>query len=302
MRVYALSGEGRHFLGFENNGVMIDLSRAIACHEIIRENCARPPLEHIEELIIEGKCTLEYLETIMMSVEQYGLAKDLAVTGDYETEPPVYPGKIIALGENYLAHIQELGHKVPDEPVLFGKWPSCVIGNGAPILKPERVGRMDYEAELALIIGSEAWRVTKETAMEHVAGYTCLNDVTARDMQARDIARSLPWMPSKNFESAAPLGPCLLVRDAVSSPVSIGVQSRVNGELRQNGNTSDFIFDIPTVIAYISHIMRLEPGDVITTGTPMGVGPIEPGDIVEITCSGIGTLANPVVALDETEQ
>ena len=237
----------------------------------------------------------------MEAVDAHGLIGDLIVSGEYDVNPPVYPGKIIALGQNYIDHVREMDHAVPDEPVLFGKWSSCVIGHGNPIMKPAWAGRMDYEAELAVVIGRDAWQVTPEDAMAYVAGYTCLNDVTARDMQARHMAASLPWMLSKNFETAAPLGPCLLLREAVAEPVAISVQARVNGELVQDGNTADFIFDIPAVIAYISTIMKLETGDVITTGTPKGVGPIEPGDVVEITCGGVGTLSNPVVALETSD-
>ena len=209
---------------------------------------------------------------------------------------PIYPGKIIALGNNYREHVKELNHTIPDKPVLFGKWPSTVIGHNEPIVKPPHIGRMDYEAELALVIGHRAKNVPAGKAMEYVAGYTCMNDVTARDIQSNDISRKLPWMQSKNFDTFAPMGPCVLIAEAVKEPVAIDVQSRVNGKQKQNGNTMDFIFDIPTIIEYISGIMALEPGDVITTGTPVGVGALEPGDIVEITCSGIGTLSNPVVA------
>jgi 2-keto-4-pentenoate hydratase/2-oxohepta-3-ene-1,7-dioic acid hydratase in catechol pathway len=154
---------------------------------------------------------------------------------------------------------------------------------------------MDYEAELAVIIGRRAKNVKAAEAMDYVFGYTCLNDVTARDIQREDLSRSLPWMPSKNFDTFSPMGPCVLLAKAVKEPVAIDVQSHVNGVLKQNGNTRDFIFDIPTVIEYISSIMTIEAGDVISTGTPVGVGPIVPGETVDITCSGIGTLTNSVV-------
>ena len=153
---------------------------------------------------------------------------------------------------------------------------------------------MSYEAELAFIIGRQAKNVLSPEAMNYIAGYTCLNDVTARDMQRNDLPQGLPWMPSKNFDTFTPMGPCVLLAGMVKSPVEIGVQCRINGELRQDGNTRDFIFDIPTIIEYISKIMTLEPGDVITTGTPEGVGALENGDVVEITCENIGTLSNPV--------
>ncbi|MFC1485583.1 fumarylacetoacetate hydrolase family protein [Candidatus Latescibacterota bacterium] len=301
MRVFVLTQQERTFLGFEDDGVMVDLTRSISFYENAKQNVIRPPLETIEDLILEDKLTLAYLGEVMTVVEKYGLRGDLTVKGKYDVNPPVYPGKIIALGQNYLDHVREMNHEVPREPVLFGKWPSCVIGHEDAIVKPDRIGRMDFEAELAVVMGTETWRVPSSDAMKFVAGYTCLNDVTARDIQKEHISHSLPWMMSKNYETFAPVGPCILVRDAVEEPIALGVQSRVNGQLGQNGNTRDFIFDIPTIIEYISHIMRLEAGDIITTGTPMGVGPLEPGDIVEITCEGVGTLTNPVVSLDTSD-
>ncbi len=302
MKIYALTDMYNDFLGIETgNGKMLDLTRAISFFEIALNNVSEQPVEYIDHLMLTGMLDRDYLEEVLSSVHKYGLEEEFTLKdeNEYEIGVPIYPGKIIALGNNYRDHIREMNQALPDEPVLFGKWPSCVIGHREPIIKPTWIGRMDYEAELAVVIGSYAYRVSPEQAMDYVAGYTCLNDVSARDIQKKDLARSLPWMPSKNFDTFAPLGPCLLIAEAVDDPVSIQVQSRVNGELKQNGNTSDFIFDIPTVIAYITNMMTLEPGDIITTGTPMGVGPIEPGDIVEITCEGIGTLSNPVISEEE---
>ena len=296
MRVYSLSDGLSDFLGFEDDGNMIDLSRAVALYEMTRSGSYDDPPVDIEEMIWEDKFTVEYIGEVMECVEKCGLKVDLAVDDNCKVNAPVYPGKIIALGNNYRAHIEELGQAFPEEPVLFGKWPSTLIGQGEPIIKPPWIGRMDYEAELAFVIGRRTSRVRAEDAMKYVAGYTCLNDVSARDIQSKDISRQLPWMSSKNFDTFCPLGPCVLLAAAVKEPVQVDVQSKVNGELRQNGNTRDFIFDIPTVIEYISKIMTLDPGDVVTTGTPSGVGPVEPDDLVEITCSGIGTLSNPVVA------
>jgi len=295
MRVYSLSGE-EDFLGFEDDGIIIDLTRAISLYEITVNGCFTPPVRYIEELLHESKLSLDFLGEVLSAVSKHGVKSEFVVTGDYTTNAPLYPGKIIALGQNYLEHVKELNHEIPEKPVLFGKWPSTVIGHQESIMKPPRIGRMDYEAELAVIIGRTAWKVKARDAMKYVAGYTCLNDVTARDMQKEDLSRSLPWMPSKNFDTFTPMGPCVLLADTVKEPVSIGIQSTVNGKLRQNGNTSDFIFYIPTVIEYISTMMTLDAGDVITTGTPAGVGPLEPGDIVEISCENIGTLSNPVIS------
>jgi len=294
MRVYSLSDMNKDYLGCEMDGRMIDLTRAISLYETIHGHILEIPPIDIVELIWDGVFTGEYLGSVLETMDKYGLVNDLIVDNEYSVEAPIYPGKIIALGNNYRAHVEEMGQNLPEEPVLFGKWASTIIGHGEDIVIPEGIGRVDFEAELAFIIGKSAKGVPRAEAMDYVAGYTCLNDVSAREMQGRDIARSLPWMQSKNFDTFAPIGPCVLIADAIEPPVEIDIQCRVNGEVRQDSNTRDFIFDIPAMIAYITKIMTLELGDVVTTGTPSGVGPIKPGDVVNVTCSGIGTLSNPV--------
>ncbi len=295
MRVYALSRDGDDFLGFEDGGELLDLTRAATLYEAAHDNHFGEFYRDIEELIDDNVFTIEYLGEVMEFVAKHGLAAHLAAGGDLTVLPPLRPGKIVALGNNYRNHIKEMNQKLPESPVLFGKWPSTVIGPDVPIERPSWIGNMSYEAELAFIMGAEAKNVPASEAMRYVAGYTCVNDLTARDIQKKDIGNSLPWMQSKNFDTFCPMGPCVLLSGAVKEPVEIGVQSRVNGVLKQDGNTRDLIFDIPTVIEYITKIMTLEPGDVVSTGTPEGVGYIVPGDIIEITCAGIGTLRNPVI-------
>jgi 2-keto-4-pentenoate hydratase/2-oxohepta-3-ene-1,7-dioic acid hydratase in catechol pathway len=296
MRVYSLSRHDEDFLGFDDDGDIIDLTKAIAFYEVTKNKYFPDSYIYIEELIWDNRFSVDFLGEVMSVIAKYGVKDHFKLKGQYTINAPVNPGKIIALGNNYHEHIKELNGTVPDNPVLFGKWPSTVIGHQDSIVKPSWIGRMDYEAELALIIGRTAKNVKASQAMKYVAGYTCLNDVTARDIQKNDLSRSLPWMQSKNFDTFTPIGPCVLLSGMVKEPVSIGVQSTVNGELRQNGNTSDFIFDIPTIIEYISKIMTLDAGDIITTGTPVGVGPLNPGDTVEITCEDIGTLSNTVIS------
>jgi 2-keto-4-pentenoate hydratase/2-oxohepta-3-ene-1,7-dioic acid hydratase in catechol pathway len=294
MRVYALSRDEDTFLGFEDGCTMLNLTRAIVCYESSRDNYFGESYRTIAELMRENLFSAGYLREIAEFAEKHGLLDDLAAGDEYETEAPLRPGKIIALGNNYHNHIREMGNKVPEAPVIFGKWPSTVIGHHDSIVKPRWIGAMSYEAELAFVIGRTAKNIPASEAMDYVAGYTCVNDVTARDIQRKDIPRSLPWMQSKNFDTFCPMGPCVLPADAVEDPLAFGVQSRVNGELRQDGNTRDHIFPIPAMIEYITRIMTLEPGDVVSTGTPEGVGPIEPSDTVDITCTGIGTLSNGV--------
>lgn len=298
MRVYALNTDEEYFLGIEAGDDMLNLTKAIAFYDVAETGTAFEPVIEIETLLWNEQFTARYLKEVMEFVDRNGLAGELAVSSEYSINAPIMPGKIIALGNNYRKHIAEMNQKLPEKPVLFGKWPSTVIGNGSAIMKPSWIGMMSYEAELAFIIGKRAKNVKKSEAMDYVAGYTCLNDITARELQMQDLKNSLPWMPTKNFDTFSPIGPCVLLSEAVEEPVEIAVKSWVNGELRQDGNTRDFIFDIPTMIEYITKIMTLEPGDMVTTGTPEGVGALEPGDKVEIFCEGIGTLSNTVEATD----
>ncbi len=207
--------------------------------------------------------------------------------------PPTDAQKIVALALNYRDHAKEIGKKIPDEPLIFLKPPSTLIGHGSDIVIPKMAGRVDYEGELAVVIGKKAKGVSAEEARKYVLGYTCLNDVTARDLQTKDglFARA------KGFDSFAPAGPFI---ETDIEPDDLSIKVHVNGNLKQDGSTRKMIFDVYTLIEFISGIMTLYPGDIITTGTPPGVGPLKPGDIVEVEIEGIGTLANKVVHFLET--
>ncbi len=205
---------------------------------------------------------------------------------------PTVPTKIVCVGLNYAAHARESDAQAPAEPLLFLKPPSAVIGPGTPIVLPPQSERVDYEAELALIIGRRCRAVEPGAAWDHVLGVTCGNDVTARDLQQTDDQ----WTRAKGFDTFCPLGPWLLTGLQESGMVDLEVSCRVNGDLRQRSRTSDMIFSPAELIAYASSIMTLEPGDVILTGTPEGVGPLAPGDSVDVHVEGVGTLRNPVVS------
>jgi 2-keto-4-pentenoate hydratase/2-oxohepta-3-ene-1,7-dioic acid hydratase in catechol pathway len=209
--------------------------------------------------------------------------------GEFRVLAPCQPTKIVAVGRNYAAHAAELGNETPAEPLIFLKPPSAVIGPGAEILYPSLSQRVDHEAELAVVIGKPAWRVPAHRALEYVLGYTCGNDVTARDLQESDNQ----WTRAKGFDTFCPLGPWI-VTDL--DPTHVRIQCRVNGQLRQDGNTSQLAHGIPRLLEYISHVMTLLPGDVILTGTPAGISPLHPGDRVDIEIEGLGTLTNTVVA------
>jgi 2-keto-4-pentenoate hydratase/2-oxohepta-3-ene-1,7-dioic acid hydratase in catechol pathway len=202
---------------------------------------------------------------------------------------PVAPTKIVAVGLNYRDHAKERNRPIPREPMIFLKPPSAVIGPGEPIRVPAGVGRVDHEAELGIVIGRRATRVTAAEAAAHVLGFTCVNDVTARDMQDRGVQYS----HCKGFDTFAPLGPAIAVG---LDPSALDVEGLVNGAVRQRSNTRELIFDVAALVSYISAVMTLEPGDVIATGTPAGIGPLAPGDTVTVRIAGIGDLTNPVAA------
>ena len=202
---------------------------------------------------------------------------------------PVVPTKVMCVGRNYREHAAELGNPVPDEPLLFLKPPSAIVGTGHDVIYPEPSGRVDHEAELIVVIGRTAERVSSADAMSVVGGYTCGNDVTARDIQKSDGQ----WTRGKGFHTFCPLGPWV---ETDYDPSDVRVTCTVNGDVRQDGQTRDMIFDIPFLIEYISRFTRLEVGDVIMTGTPEGVGPVKVGDTMSVEVEGLGSLSNTVVA------
>jgi 2-keto-4-pentenoate hydratase/2-oxohepta-3-ene-1,7-dioic acid hydratase in catechol pathway len=201
---------------------------------------------------------------------------------------PVIPTKVIGVGKNYVEHVSEMGGPLPEEPLLFLKPPTAVIGPLQPIRVPAESNEVHHEAELAVVIGTVTRNVAIEDAGAHILGYTAANDVTARDLQRGDGQ----WTRSKGFDTFCPLGPAI---DTELDPLEgLSVMCRVNGEIRQAGSTSDLVFGVSELVAFISRIMTLLPGDVILTGTPSGVGPIVPGDTVEVEIEGVGVLVNPV--------
>ncbi|MEE8330550.1 MAG: fumarylacetoacetate hydrolase family protein [Acidimicrobiia bacterium] len=203
---------------------------------------------------------------------------------------PVFPTKIVAVGRNYADHAAEMGAKLPVEPLIFLKPATAVVGPGDGVRYPPESTEVHHEAELAVVIGKVTAKVAVEDALSHVLGYTAANDVTARDLQRSDGQ----WTRAKGFDTFCPLGPA--VETEFDPTENHHVISRVNGEVRQEGSTADLIFGVPELIAYISAVMTLLPGDVILTGTPEGVGAVQPGDVMEVEVEGIGILRNPVVS------
>jgi len=203
--------------------------------------------------------------------------------------PAAEPSKIVCVGRNYREHAAELGNEVPVEPLIFFKPPSSVIGPGQTIVRPKISARVDHEAELGVVIGKPCRNLkADEDVRPYILGYTCVNDVTARDLQKKDGQ----WTRGKGFDTFCPVGP--VVVDTLDPWAGVDVEARVNGHVKQQGNTRDFIFALDVVIRYIAQVMTLLPGDLIATGTPSGVGPLFAGDKVEITVAGIGKLQNLV--------
>src|SRR5438270_853787 len=203
---------------------------------------------------------------------------------------PVSPSKIVCVGRNYREHAAELGNEVPQEPLIFFKPSSSLLAPGGTIRRPKLSERVDFEGELAVVMGRTCYQPrAEEDVRQYILGYTCLNDITARDLQNKDGQ----WTRAKGFDTFCPAGP--LVSDEIDPWAGIALQTRVNDEVRQEGNTQDFIFSLDTIIRHIAELMTLLPGDLIATGTPKGVGPLVAGDVVEVIVDGIGTLRNPVV-------
>lgn len=214
--------------------------------------------------------------------------------------PPILrPPKILCLGLNYVEHAKEGGHDVPDYPAVFMRTASSLVAPGAPVLRPRVSERLDYEAELAIVIGERCHDVAEANALDVVFGYTILNDVSVRDYQRK----TSQWTMGKNFDGTGPLGPVLVTKDELPAGADgLGIRTRLNGQVVQNATTDQMVFKVPRIVAILSEVMTLEPGDVIATGTPSGVAHarkpplwMKPGDRIEVEIDGIGTLANPIV-------
>jgi 2-keto-4-pentenoate hydratase/2-oxohepta-3-ene-1,7-dioic acid hydratase in catechol pathway len=216
--------------------------------------------------------------------------------------PATYPSKILAIGRNYFDHAIEGGAAPPEAPLLFNKLPNSLSAHGAPIVLPGISEKVDYEAELAVIIGRRAKRVSEAAALDYVFGYTLINDVSARDLQYGDGQ----WTRGKGLDTFAPLGPFITTRDEIADVQALKIEGRLNGEVMQSSNTSKMIFQVAYLVSYLSQGMTLEPGDVIASGTPEGVGVfrkppvlLKAGDVFEVEIEGLGTLRNPVIGSEE---
>ena len=281
--------------GIFRSGKVLPLERAVAVAEALAPKGVSVP----KDLNAVMARLLSYVGVVKDLEKARVLDKLWLEAGVVLLAPLPSPNRILAIGRNYSEHAKELGSEVPDGPIVFQKASSSVIASGQPIVLPQGIGRVDFEGELAVVIGVGGRNITEAEALSHVAGYTLLNDVTARDAQKRAIAKSLPWFLSKSYDTFGPLGPCIVTPDEIPDPAALMLTLSVNGDVRQQASVSEMLFSIPALIAYLSKHIALAPGDVIATGTPSGVGPLHPGDLVEVRIPEIGTLENPVLGEDE---
>lgn len=263
---------------------------------VVEQRPEAPRLKTVACLLEQGLFHRSFYRRICEFVQRHRRLEKYILAEDATLAMPLRPGKVIAIGKNYREHVKEFDGEVPEEPLFFIKSATACIGPNAPIIIEDWYGRVDHEGEYGVVIGKQARHVAAADARDYVAGYTLLNDVTAREIQRADIAKGKPWFRAKNLDTFCPLGPAVVMADAIAWPLEEDIQLRVNGEVRQQSNTRVFIFDLPTLIEYVTRHMTLEVGDVIATGTPEGVSPLKPGDVVEVEAAELGVLSNPVIA------
>lgn len=295
---YRHSGHSR--LGVAGPDYIVDL--AAAAEKYAAVTGSNVPLEAFTDVAAFIRAGNDVVETAQRVVEWAQDNDPVAYTTDLNSAdiglPLAKPGKIICVGLNYADHCREQGVDLPERPILFCKFTTALLPHEGKITwSPEITQQVDFEAELAVIIGREARYVKESTAMDHVAAYTIINDVSARDVQFADGQ----WVRGKSFDTFCPIGPYVVTADAIADPHALAIQCRVNGQTMQDSNTGEMIFRIPYLIEYISHFCTLEPGDIISTGTPHGVGVfrdpqvfLKPGDVVEVEIEEIGVLRNTV--------
>lgn len=279
IRLFAFERIGERRLGIEIDGAWHDISHAA--------------IERFGTVALETIAQADRLTELTIAAAE--LARQPMPRVFNWLPPLVRPGKIVAMVQNYRKHAAEFGNVAPPEPVWFGKLSSSLAGNNQPIVIPSWVdGRVDHEVELGVVIGKRAKEVSEAEAISHVAGYTVINDVSARRIQKEDREKTHPWLRCKNFDTFTPMGPYFVPARFVPDPQNLRIACRVNGETRQDANTSDMIHPVAKQIAVMSRWMTLEPGDVIATGTPEGVNNLRDGDECECEIESIGILRNPV--------
>jgi len=297
MKAFACTiAENKPCVGLCLDGQFYNFTRIWKIFKTVKDVPLAPDFMFLQ-MVVE----MEYfsMQTIM---EVFRLVRDATPVSELLLHPPFRmdvpisrPQKILCLGRNYAEHAREWKSTVPDKPMFFSKLPSALLPHEGQIKIPRGIGRVDHEIELAVVMGETASHVEEPNALNCVAGYTIVNDVTARDMQREDIKSGRPWTLAKGFDTFSPMGPFLVPADAVPDPHNLEMELKVNGVVKQKANTGAMVFKIQRIIASLSHDITLHPGDIICTGTPEGTLPIVPGDVIEASIEGLGTLRNTVV-------
>ncbi len=273
-----------------------NFTRAWEIFKQLKLNHKAPDLHFLQVMVELDLFHAESFDEVFNAILEIRPLKDLILPADVKPQLPIArPQKILCIGRNYRGHADELKNPLPKEPIFFGKSPSTLIAHEEPVRLPREFGRIDHEAELALVIGKTGANIPANEALDYVAGYTMLNDVTARELQKKDASSGLPWFRAKNFDTFCPVGPYLIPRGCVPDPQQLEVMLTLNGNVRQKGSTADMAFPVTELISYLSRFCTLQPGDIIATGTPEGVGPLQPGDHMVTSISGFGELHNPIV-------
>jgi 5-oxopent-3-ene-1,2,5-tricarboxylate decarboxylase/2-hydroxyhepta-2,4-diene-1,7-dioate isomerase len=295
MRVAQFEDSKGYCIGLSTSSGWINYSDAEAAYTAITQNVVVEPTTTILQLLEDGRFDPAEFKAVLKFLKQHKLDAHYGISKKAVLKAPILrPPKIVALGRNYALHAKEGNAPVPTEPIIFMKAGSSVIGPDETILLPQNLGRMDHEVELAVVIGRRSTAVKKKDAMSVIAGFTILNDITARELQTNDLEQKHPWFRSKSFDTFTPIGPWIVTADEIATPIRLSLECRVNGKVRQKANTGSMLFDVPTQIEFISRHITLEPGDILSTGTPEGIGPLKDGDEVLCRIEKIGELKNTV--------
>lgn len=296
MRTFAyLTAKGEPRIGVVYENKRYDFTHIWQIFKEIRSSPRTPDYHFLQIMIEMGNFSSKVLLEVIEEVKQFRGLDDLGIRGEVKYDVPIQrPSKILCLGKNYKKHAEEFSQDVPDEPMFFAKLPSALVPNEEYIRLPHGIGRVDHEIELAVVIGQPTYQVGKNEAMDAVAGYTIANDISARVLQKAAKDKGHPWTLSKGVDTFLPIGPYLVPADAIDDPHNLTMELTVNDDTKQKSSTAHMVFKIPDIISYISRYITLQAGDIICTGTPEGVGPIKPGDLVQAKIEELGVLRNPV--------
>jgi len=295
-RVFAyLSPKNIPQVGVEWDGKFYNFTQAWEIFKQIKLDGNAPEIGFIQIIVELDLFHTETFDEVFNTLREYRPLNDLLLSPPFHFQVPIErPQKIIGIGRNYREHAKELGNTAPSEPMFFAKASSSLLAHEQAVRLPSGFGTIHHEIELGVVIGKTATSIAAEGALEFVAGYTILNDITARELQKKDIAAGLPWFRAKSFDTFCPIGPYLIPRESIADPQNLSIELRVNGQIRQEASTAEMIFPVSELVGFVSRFCTLYPGDIIATGTPAGVGPLQSGDIIEGEIEGLGVLRNPV--------